>query len=362
MIPISVCIIAKNEEKNIEKCLAPLAPYNFEIIFVDTGSTDRTKEIARKYTDLVYDFEWVNDFSAARNFSLKKASHNYVLVLDCDEFLTEIDLNAIYQAIEEHPRGVGMLLRHSYYDSNGMQVSYPDRVERLFHKRHYHYTLSIHEQVTDSKTGSTLYERYDIPLTVEHVGYCGGMENMLQKVERNNTLLLKEIEKHPNDPYFYFQIGQSYNSIADYENAYTYYKKAFELPIDPRQPWLPVIAQAYLHAMNATGRAEEAVAFFTQRYDDFSGDAGFLCSLGAAYLQLDQPMKAMMEYVKAIQCSNAREEGVSTFLPYYNIGLINEMLGDISSAVSFYQRSAAYGYPLTIERLNLLGITGEPEA
>lgn len=255
-----------------------------------------------------------------------------------------------------------MLLRHSYYDSNGMQVSYPDRVERLFHKRHYHYTLSIHEQVTDSKTGSTLYERYDIPLTVEHVGYCGGMENMLQKVERNNTLLLKEIEKHPDDPYFYFQVGQSYNSIADYENAYTYYKKAFELPIDPRQPWLPVIAQAYLHAMNATGRAEEAVAFFTQRYDDFSSDAGFLCSLGASYLLLDQPMKAMMEYVKAIQCSNAREEGVNTFLPYYNIGLINEMMGDIPSAVSFYQRAAAYGYPLAIERLNLLGITGEPEA
>ena len=71
MIPISVCVIAKNEEKNIEKCLAPLVPYNFEIILVDTGSTDRTKEIARKYTDQIYDFEWVNDFSAARNFSLK---------------------------------------------------------------------------------------------------------------------------------------------------------------------------------------------------------------------------------------------------------------------------------------------------
>lgn len=203
-------------------------PYNFEIIVVDTGSTDRTKEIARKYTDLIYDFEWVNDFSAARNFSLKKASHNYVLIIDCDEFLTEIDLDGIYQAIEEHPRAVGCLLRHSYYDDNrsGMRVSYPDRVERLFHKRYYGYMYSIHEQVIDLKTIGTYYERYDIPLTVEHVGYCGGRESMLKKVERNNALLLKEIEKDPNDPYFYFQIGQSYNSISDYENSYLYYTKS----------------------------------------------------------------------------------------------------------------------------------------
>lgn len=103
MIPISVCIIGKNEEKNIEKCLEPLTHYPFEIIYVDTGSTDRTKELAAKYTDNIYDFEWIGDFSAARNFSLKKASHNYVLVIDCDEYLTDLDLDGLCEAIETHP-------------------------------------------------------------------------------------------------------------------------------------------------------------------------------------------------------------------------------------------------------------------
>lgn len=355
MIPISVCIIAKNEEDKIEKCLAPLMPYNFEIIVVDTGSTDRTKEIASKYTDLVYDFEWVNDFSAARNYSLKKASHNYVLVLDCDEFLTDIDIDGIYQAIEAHPRGVGMLLRHSYYDSEGRRSSYPDRVERLFHRRYYHYNLSIHEQVSDINTNSTYYDRYDIPLTVDHVGYCGGMESMLQKVERNNSLLFKEVEKHPDDPYFYFQIGQSYNSISDYENAYIYYKKAFELPINPKQPWLPVMVQAYIRAMNATGRSKEAVDFFEPLYDLFADDAGFLCGIGASYMIINQPLKAMPSFVKALQAPNVREEGVNTYIPFYNIGLINELLGNLPAAVSFHQKAAAYGYPLAIDRLNILG-------
>ena len=109
--------------------------------------------------------------------------------------------------------------------------------------------------------------------------------------------------------------------------------------------------------MNVTNRAQEAIDFFIPQYDSFSRDSGFLCSLGASYLRVNQPMKAMMEFVKALQCPDSREEGTRTYIPYYNIGLINEMLGDINSAVSFYQRAADYGYPLAVERLNNLGIT-----
>ena len=67
MIPISVCIIAKNEEKNIERCLSSLTPYGFEIVLVDTGSNDKTKELAANYTNCIYDFKWNDDFSTARN-------------------------------------------------------------------------------------------------------------------------------------------------------------------------------------------------------------------------------------------------------------------------------------------------------
>lgn len=356
MIPISVCIITKNEEKNIEKCLAPLKPYGFEIIVVDTGSTDRTKEIAMQYASKVYDFEWINDFSAARNFSLQKASHNYVLILDSDEFMTEIDIEGVYKAIEEHPRGVGMLLRNNYYNSNGKMYNSADRVERLFHKRHYYYTQSIHEQVTAVKTNGTYYERYDIPLTADHVGYIGSEEDMLKKVERNNTLLFKEIEKNPDEPYFYFQVGQSYNSIDDYENAYIYYKKAFELPISPDQPWLPIIVNAFMVSMNKTGRHKEALDFFEPLYGDFANNAGFLCNMGLIYLNNDMPLKAMMEFVKATQCPNTGVEGANTFIAYYNMGLINENLGKLQEGIAFYKKSAAYGYPLAVNRLRELGV------
>ncbi|MDE6918044.1 MAG: glycosyltransferase [Lachnospiraceae bacterium] len=75
-IPVSVCMIAKNEERYIEQCLRKLMRYNMEIVVVDTGSTDRTKEIAARYTDKLFDFTWCDDFSAARNYAVSKASNN----------------------------------------------------------------------------------------------------------------------------------------------------------------------------------------------------------------------------------------------------------------------------------------------
>lgn len=357
MIPISVCIIGKNEETNIEKCLAPLMPYDFEIIYVDTGSTDRTKELAAKYTDKIYDFEWIGDFSAARNFSLSKASHNYVLVLDCDEYLTALDLEALCEAIETHPGGsVGQILRKSFSDSQYRQKYTLERVDRLFHKRNFHYIYLIHEQVADIKTDRTDYERYDIPVEVDHVGYVGTDDEKRIKAERNNALLFKEIERKPEEPYFYFQIAQSYNLIDDYENAYIYYKKAFELPLIMENLWVHIMANNFINVMVQTGRAAEALALYLPVYEDYAHSQQFLCSFGALYLNQEppQPLKAMMEFVKALQTTPSPEEGDYSGMALFSMGYANELLGNAPAAASFLEKAAAKGYPLAVERMKEL--------
>lgn len=87
MATISLCMIVKNEEAVLERCLSSVADLMDEIVIVDTGSTDRTKEIAAKYTDKLYDFPWTDDFSAARNFSFSKAAMEYIYAADADEVL-----------------------------------------------------------------------------------------------------------------------------------------------------------------------------------------------------------------------------------------------------------------------------------
>ena len=354
MIPISVCIIGKNEEKNIEKCLEPLTHYPFEIIYVDTGSTDATKELAAKYTDKIYDFEWIGDFSAARNFSLSKASHNYVLVVDCDEYLTDLDLDGLNEAIEAHPRGsVGQILRKSFSDSQYRKEYVLERVDRLFHKRNFHYIYMIHEQVADIRTDATDYDRYDIPVELDHVGYVGTSDEKRLKAERNNALLFKEIEQNPTEPYFYFQVAQSYNLIDDYENAYIYYKKAFELPLNLDNDWVHIMANNFINVMVQTGRAAEALALYTQVYENYAHSQQFLCSMGSLYLNQvpPQPMKAMMEYVKALQCSPESEAEDFGGVAFFGMGFANELLGNLPAAASFYQKSAEKGYAPALEKL-----------
>lgn len=353
MPPISVCIIGKDEEKHIERCLAPLAKLGLEIIYVDTGSTDRTKELAAKYTDRLYDFEWISDFSAARNFSISKASHNYVLAIDCDEFLTQIDPAALARAIDEHPRGVGTIQLDNYCGSENGPTCIPNRLERLFHKRYYHYENPIHEQICEIKTGSTYYERYDAPIVVDHVGYAGTAEERQQKTARNNELLFQEIAKHPDDPYNYFQVAQSYNFTSDYENAYLYYKKAFALGLDTANPWTYVMANNFINVCVQLGKGEEALALYLPVYDDYADNPAFLCSIGSLYLDTEpkQPLKAVMEFLKVLQAPVSPDGIDYSPIALYGMGYANELLGNSDAAMDFYRKSAEKGYPLAQQKL-----------
>ncbi|MCM1089123.1 MAG: glycosyltransferase family 2 protein [Muribaculaceae bacterium] len=100
MMTISLCMIVKNEEKLLARCLDSVAGIMDEIIIVDTGSTDRTKEVAARYTDKIYDFEWIGDFSAARNFAFSKAGMEYIYSADADEVLDEENRRAFLRLKE----------------------------------------------------------------------------------------------------------------------------------------------------------------------------------------------------------------------------------------------------------------------
>lgn len=100
MATISVCMIVKNEEKVLERCLRSLEGIWDELIIVDTGSVDRTKEIAARFTDKIYDFAWIDDFSAARNYAFSKAGCEYIYSADADEMLDEVNRQRFLQLKE----------------------------------------------------------------------------------------------------------------------------------------------------------------------------------------------------------------------------------------------------------------------
>ena len=339
MTPISICVIMKNEEKHMEEFLSSIKrffkDYPHELVLVDTGSTDNTLAIAQKYTDRIFHFQWINDFSAARNFSLSCATNDWILVLDCDEYV--IDLNPLgFQAmIEQYPNAVGMLSRKNHYEMNETDSIYTDDVERFFNRKLFHYEAIIHEQVR--AIDGTDFMRIALPLVVDHCGYNGSLEDLRKKAERNNELLLKMLEKNPDDPYLYFQIGQSYNMLRDDEKACYYYGKGLEYDVDPNAEYVQMMVIGYGYALLHLARYDEALQF-QNIYDEFATTADFVCLMGLIYLRKGMVVQAMAEFLKATTFETARTEGANSFIPTFNMGCINEVLGDITAAITLYKR------------------------
>lgn len=354
--PFTICFIAKNEEKNMDTFLSSILKYTEgyspEILMADTGSTDRTVEIAQKYGVRILHFNWIKDFSAARNFLLEHASHDFVLVLDCDEFLTELSIPTLCRFMQEHPCDIGMLTRRNHYEMNGTDSVYTDQVERFFNRRYYHYEGAVHEQVRpigDSAAGQI--QRIGLPICVEHTGYMGTPEEMQQKADRNNELLLKMLAETPDDPYLYFQLGQSYNFLHNDEKACYYYGKGLEYDIDPKWEYAQMMVIGYGYALLHLNRLEEALAY-EAIYDDFSFSADFVCLMGVIYMRNGMILKAMNEFLKATTYPTSSVEGANSFIPNFNMGCINEAMGHTSDAISYYRKCGSFAPAL--ERLKEL--------
>ena len=335
MKPFTICIIAKNEESNIERCLRSVQDFDCEILVVDTGSTDRTKEIAKQYAAKVLDFEWINDFSAARNFSLSHASYDWVLILDCDEWVQSAEPERFMELARMYPSYVGRLTRKNLTYMDSEKQVYTDMVERFFSKRYYHYEGTIHEQVTPLSPRELI--AFDIPLTVLHSGYVGTKEELEEKRIRNMTLLQKELEQNPDDPYLYFQIGQEYYCEDDYENAAAYYGKVLTYDLPPNMEYLRMTVQAYGNCLLYLDQIEEALQY-EQIYDTFGDTPDFVFLMGRIYYKSGQLMKALTEFIKATSMSNPHAEGTNTYLSWYYIALIYERTGELDIARNFYEK------------------------
>jgi len=97
MINLSLCMIVKNEEITLNRCLSSCYKLFDEIIIIDTGSNDNTKNIAKKYTDKIFDFDWCDDFSKARNYGIEKCTSDYFMWLDADDIITEENLEKLFK-------------------------------------------------------------------------------------------------------------------------------------------------------------------------------------------------------------------------------------------------------------------------
>lgn len=336
---ISLCMIVKNEEKNLAKCLDSVKDFIDEIVIIDTGSIDKTKEIAKRYTNRVYDFVWCNDFAKARNFSLSKASNDWVLVLDADEFVTRFNKKTIEQFIHLHHKVVGRLKRINPFEDKKEIKRYIERVNRLFNKKYFHYEGNIHEQIV-SKDYSQ-YNTQPIGIEAEHIGYMNEVVTNTNKLERNIKLLKNAIEDNPQDPYLHYQLGKSYFMAKEYNMACESFTKAIDRCSDFRYEYTEDLVESYGYALLKCERYREALVIKKyQTYYEKSPDYNFV--MGLIYMNNVRFQDAISYFENCIGQKEGKIEGINSYQPNYNIGVIYETLGFEEKAIEFYEHCGEY--------------------
>ncbi|WMC93877.1 glycosyltransferase [Kineothrix sp. MB12-C1] len=345
MFPISVCIIARNEEKYIGECLSRLSKYDWEIVVVDTGSTDQTCDIALTYTPQVFHFDWCGDFSMARNYSISKAHNDYILVVDCDEYLEDFPVTeeVIYNLTHLiSPNQIGMIDITNIYSSdisgdNSFEIIH-EHIARFFHRQYTRYQGSIHEQLV-SKEGKKL-SFVHLPICFHHIGYS--THNIREKkAERNISMLKQFLKNETANPYLYFQLGQSYFGISNYETALFYFERALSIAISEQEDYAQTLVESYGYCLLYLKQYKTALQL-EGIYDIFSRRADFVFLMGLVYMNNAMFEQAIDAFLHATSISNYAVEGVNSYKAFYNIGVIYECMGNTSKALEYYGKCSDY--------------------
>lgn len=224
---LTLSMIVKNEEKFLAGCLDSVKDVVDEIVIVDTGSTDNTLKIAESFNAKIFNFNWMDDFSAARNFALDKSSGDWVLYLDADERLMPDSISEL-KKIKRNAADYAYyctIYNEDEVNKRPSLMNYP----RLFpNRKRVRFEGKVHEQIEPALLKNDLRIKRS-GIQILHLGYSHNKDKIRQKAERNLNILLTEYNSNPS-AYTAYQIAQSYGMLNQKQDAEKYFHIAIKDP------------------------------------------------------------------------------------------------------------------------------------
>lgn len=229
MLTISACVIVKNEEENLPKWLESMKKFADELIVVDTGSTDKSVEIAQDAGAKIYHFNWIDDFSAAKNYAIEQAGGKWLTFLDADEYFAPADAGKVRNCAERYDKDqevAGVLFRRINIEkASGQDMGTADYKPLLFRNVPWiRYCGSIHETVYNLDRSKKQRMEYVPGITVYHTGYS--VEVMQDKAKRDLRMLLERQKRGEEQPLDNFHLMDCYYSLKDYDRAEIFAEQA----------------------------------------------------------------------------------------------------------------------------------------
>lgn len=365
---VSLCMIVKNEEKHLGKCLNSICDIVDEIIIVDTGSTDKTIEIAKSFGAKVYYFKWVDDFSKARNESLKYASKDWIFILDGDDELYEEDRKNLKLLLDcdLDENAIYYFETLSYYGSSSLNGDIAINLNpRLFkNNRGIYYKGEVHNQLV-YENGE--YSAICDEIKIHHYGYLDEMIISKDKRNRNIELLKKQIKNNVNKGFSYFNLGNEYAALDDYKSANECYYKSYE-DFNPSSGYSFSLILRIIIANYNLEEYDEALKFIHigKKFYPKGTDLYFYEAL--IWKTLDRPTLQIKALEKSIEIGEPPSNlkfinGVGSFKAYYELGEVYMKYKDYDTAYNCYIESMSskpdYIHPL-YKIANILKVQNVP--
>lgn len=293
-LPVSLCMIVKNEESNLGACLACAADLVHEIIVVDTGSTDRTKDVASKHGAKIVDFAWIDDFAAARNESVRHATGQWIFWLDADDRIDQSSrakLRSLFASLPEDNIGYAM----TYHDG----CSAVARIGLFRNHPEIRWTYRVHEQILPSV--ERLGGRAEATGIIIHtVGYQYP-EAVQSKLERNFRLLLLENSDRPGDPLTKWNLGRTTLRLGLYQEAAQWLQRCLAR-VGTSQPFfLPLAYGQLAEALCQMRRFREALECCRAGRAKFPSDLPLLLAEGVVLAELGEPREAELRLEEVVR-------------------------------------------------------------
>jgi glycosyltransferase involved in cell wall biosynthesis len=260
-----------------------------EIVLVDTGSVDNTKKIAEEYNCKIYNFNWADDFSAARNFALSKTPEGWTLYLDADERLVEKSKGSLEKITSKPGKKGAQCVVNSIDEKNGQpQIM---KYVRLFYKSDgIEFEGAAHEQIENSLLRNG-YEILDSDVEILHVGYNVPQNELNKKAERNLTLLKKEYEKSGSG-YYAYQLANTYSILGKTDEAQAMYKSALKDGALLKEYKVYSYMSAAQFALDE-GNITEAESYMRLGFSENSSDALLNLLASKIYMRKNDPRRAL---------------------------------------------------------------------
>src|SRR4051812_44373486 len=264
-LKLSLCMIVKDEEEMLPRCLDAVREAVDEIVIVDTGSTDRTVEIAESFGANVIHREWSGDFSEARNASFDAASGDWILYLDADEVLVKEDVERLRAVTGRVWREAFFIVEPNSPGEAGDGPAPPHSALRVFRNRpEYRFEGRIHEQIAH-KLPAYNSERLEYTnVRIEHYGYLGAVRSSKEKSRRNIELLERQLAEGSGSPAFNaFNLGSEYAAAGDAGGALARFRDAWEIVRREgqaiyRHGYVPSLVSRLVKAYRVTGDLDAA--------------------------------------------------------------------------------------------------------